>query len=149
MNLDVMVSQSVTGPVGQPASQAIYIQIDSSDGEPINAQNDYVIKMTKEQLPPAKAFWSLTLYDGVKYLFIPNPQMKYSVGENSGMKLNVKGGIEIYICAIKPNGVLQENWLPINRGDLLLNPRLRIYAPDIDAMKTWKAPKAEKIKAVS
>ena len=142
MGLDAMVSQSVTGPVGQPASQAIYLQIDSADGQPLNALNDYVIKMTKKQLPPSTAFWSFTLYDGVKFLFIPNDRKKYSVGENAGMKLNDKGGIEIYIAAEKPKGVPDENWLPINRGDLLLNPRLRVYAPNLEAMKTWQTPKA-------
>jgi hypothetical protein len=145
MTLDAMVSQSVTGPVGQPASQAIYLQVDAADGQPMNALHDYVVRMTKEQLPPATAFWSLTLYDGVKFLFIPNDSKKYSVGENAGMKLNAKGGIEIYISAEKPKGVPNENWLPINREDLPLNPRLRVYAPDLAAMKTWQTPRAEKI----
>jgi hypothetical protein len=145
MSLDAMVSQSVTGPVGQPASQAIYLQVDSEDGQPINALNDYVIKMTKEQLPPSRAFWSLTLYDGVKFLFIPNDRKKYSVGENAGMKLNDKGGIEIYISAEMPKAVPEENWLPINRGDLSLNPRLRVYDPIIESMKSWQTPKAVKI----
>lgn len=73
MQLDAMVAQSVTGPVGQPASQAIYLQIETTDGAPMNAQYDYTLHMTKEQLPPARAFWSFTLYDGERFLFIPNP----------------------------------------------------------------------------
>lgn len=83
----------------------------------MNALCDYVIRMTKDELPPAKAFWSLTLYDTKNGLFIPNPQNKYSVGENGGYKLNADGGIEIYVAAEKPAGVADENWLPINRGD--------------------------------
>ena len=83
----------------------------------MNALHDYVVKMTKDELPPAKAFWSLTLYDTENGFFIPNPRNKYSVGENAGYKLNADGGIEIYVAAEKPAGVPEENWLPINRGD--------------------------------
>jgi hypothetical protein len=144
MQLDAMVSQSVTGPVGQPASQAIYFQVNTADGSEMNAQYDYVIRMTKDELPPARAFWSLTLYDGEKYLFIPNDRKKYSVGENAGMQLDASGGIAVHIAAQRPEGVPAENWLPINRGDLPLNLRLRVYAPDIEKMKTWQTPKAAK-----
>ena len=83
----------------------------------MNAKNDYVIRMTKEELPPANGFWSITLYDQDNGFFIPNDRKKYSVGENSGMKLNEDGGIEIYVAAEKPKGVPTENWLPINRMD--------------------------------
>ena len=52
----------------------------------------------------------------------------------------------IYIAAEKPAGVAAENWLPIQREDLELTVTLRIYAPDLEKMKTWKAPKAEMLK---
>jgi hypothetical protein len=45
----------------------------------------------------------------------------------------------------KPNGVPEENWLPINRKDEDLSINLRIYVPDLEKMKTWKAPIAEKL----
>ena len=81
----------------------------------MNAQHDYVIRMRKNEMPPAEAFWSGTLYDTQNGFFIPNEHKKYSVGENGGMKLNEEGGIEIYIAAEKPKGVPEENWLPIER----------------------------------
>lgn len=65
--------------------------------------------------------------------------------ENAGMKLNEDGGIEIYIAAEKPDGVPAENWLPIQREDLGLNIILRLYAPDLEKMKTWQAPRAVKL----
>ena len=95
----------------------------------MNALHDYVVRITKDALPPATAFWSLTLYDTKNGFFIPNPQKKYSVGENAGFKLNEEGGIEIHVAAPKPAGVPDENWLPINRGDEGLDIRLRVYAP--------------------
>ncbi len=104
----------------------------------MNAQYDYVLKMSKDELPPATAFWSLTLYDQANGFFIPNDLKKYSVGENAGFKLNAEGGIEIVISAKKPEAVPSENWLPINRGDIELSLMYRIYVPDAEKMKTWK-----------
>ena len=82
----------------------------------MNAMHDYVIRMTKYELPPAKAFWSLTLYDKANGLFIPNEHKKYSVGENAGMKLNDEGGIDII---------------------------LRVYMPELKKLSSWKVPVAE------
>jgi hypothetical protein len=145
MTLEPMVGQSVIGPIGVPAHQAVYPSITTTDGIPMNAQNDYVIRMSKDELPPAKAFWSVTLYDTENGFFIPNDHKKYSVGENAGMILDKDGGIEIYITAEQPQGVPAENWLPINRKDEALDIIMRIYAPDLERMEAWTAPKAEKL----
>ena len=109
----------------------------------MNAQHDYVLRMGPNELPPAMAFWSLTLYDMENGFFIPNDRKKYSVGENSGFELNAEGGIEIHVSAAKPDGVPDANWLPINRGDIDLNGMFRIYVPDVERMKTWKTPQFE------
>jgi len=146
INLEAMVLQSAYGPIGLPSDQAVYPGIGSSDGEPINAQNDYVIRMSRDEMPPARAFWSVTLYDAANGFFIPNDRKKYSVGENGGMKLNEEGGIEIYIAAEQPQGVPTENWLPIIRRDEVLDLVMRLYDPDLEKMKTWTLPKAEMLK---
>ena len=145
-DLDALVFQSVIGPVGQPATEALYPAVNTEDGKTMNAQHDYVIKMSKDELPPAIAFWSLTLYDTKNGFFIPNKQNKYSVGENAGFKLNTEGGIEIHVAAEKPAGVPDENWLPINRQDENLDIILRVYVPDLQKFMTWKAPKAVLVK---
>jgi hypothetical protein len=145
MKLDAMVVQSAYGPIGLPSHQAVYPGLSTTDGKAMNAQQDYVIRMTKDEMPPAKAFWSVTLYDSQNGFFIPNDHMKYSVGENAGFKLDKDGGIEIHIAAQRPNDVPAENWLPINRKDEALDIIMRIYAPDLEKMKTWTAPKAEKL----
>jgi hypothetical protein len=145
MTLEPMVVQSCVGPIGNPAQEAMYPGIVTTDGKPMNAQNDYVIRMSKDQLPPAIAFWSATLYDSKNGFFIPNDRKKYNVGENGGMKLDDDGGIAIYVAAEKPEGVPEENWLPINRKDEGLDIIMRVYQPDLGKMKTWQAPKAEKL----
>ena len=143
IDLETEVMQSVVGPIGQPAYQARYIPVATKDGKAMDAQHDYVMRMSKEQLPPATAFWSLTLYDLKDGFFIPNDRKKYSVGENAGFKLNAEGGIEIYVSATKPKDVPEENWLPINRENIGINGMFRVYAPDVEKMKTWATPKFE------
>jgi hypothetical protein len=142
-DLETVLMVSIVGPIGLPQEEAMYPAVGTTDGRPMNAVNDYVVRMTREELPPAGAFWSLTLYDLSGGFFVPNPRKKYSVGENAGMKLNKDGGIEIHVAAEKPAGVPEENWLPIERKDMALNLVLRVYVPDLERMKTWAPPKAE------
>ena len=144
MDMDLLVGQSVIGPIGQPAQEAIYVPVLTSDGARMNATQDYVIRMQQENLPPATAFWSATLYDTENGFFIPNAQKKYSVGENSGYQLDANGGIAIYIAAEQPAGAPDENWLPINRGDYGIDVVMRLYAPDLERYREWVPPKAER-----
>jgi hypothetical protein len=99
IGLELLLHQSVGGPIGVPADEAVYPTILTADGAPMSANSDYVIRMTADELPPAGAFWSLTLYDTANGFFMPNDRKKYSVGENGGMKLNEDGGIAIYLAA--------------------------------------------------
>ena len=145
MTLELLLFQSVLGPIGLPAVEAVYPAVTTSDGKPMNAMNDYVIRMTADELPPTEVFWSLTLYDLKNGFFIPNDRKKYSVGENAGMQLDENGGIEVYVAAEKPEGVPEENWLPINRKDEDMDIVLRVYIADLEKMKTWQVPKAEKL----
>jgi len=141
--LERLLFQSVVGPIGLPAAEAVYPALLTTDGEPMNAMHDYVIRMAGDGMPPATAFWSVTLYDTENGFFIPNDRKKYSVGENAGMKLDDGGGIEIYIAAEHPPGVPTENWLPLERGDYGIDAIMRLYAPDLERFATWAAPMAE------
>ena len=111
----------------------------------MNANHDYVIHMPADNMPPAGAFWSFTLYDTENGFFLPNDLKKYSVGENGGMQLNDEGGIEVYVADEKPEGVPDENWLPLNRGDYDIDVILRLYVPDLDKFKMWSPPVAEEL----
>jgi hypothetical protein len=143
--LDVLVMQSVTGPIGLPRQEAMYFPVVEADGTTLNAQQDYVIHMDGADMPPAGPFWSMTLYDSANGFFIPNDHGKYSVGENAGMQLNEDGGIDVYIAAEAPEGVPPENWLPINRQDEDIDVILRVYVPDLDAVESWSPPAAERL----
>jgi hypothetical protein len=143
--LELLLFQSVIGPIGMPAGEAVYFSVNAVDGKPLNAMNDYVIRMTADELPPTDVFWSCTLYDFQNGFFIPNDRKKYSVGENAGMQLDEDGGIAVYVAAEQPEGVPEDNWLPIARKDEDMDVLLRIYAPDLEALKTWELPKAERL----
>jgi hypothetical protein len=149
IDLETEVVQSVIGPIGQPGYQARYIPVATKDGKSMDALHDYVLQMSKDELPPATAFWSLTLYDLNNGFFIPNDRKKYSVGENAGLKLNADGGIEIYVSATKPKDVPEENWLPINRENIGIDGMFRIYAPDVEKMKKWTTPRFEMLSELS
>ena len=144
-DLETVLRLSIIGPIGLPREEAVYPPVGTADGQPMNALHDYVIRMTRDQLPPARAFWSLTLYDLDQGFFVPNDQKKYSVGQNAGMRLDPDGGIAIYIAAAKPRGVPAENWLPVERKDLALSTILRIYVPDLERFKDWTPPVAERL----
>jgi len=145
--LELLLFQSVLGPIGMPATEAVYPAVNTTDGKPLNAMNDYVIRMSADELPPTDVFWSFTLYDLQNGFFIPNDRKKYSVGENAGMQLDEDGGIAVYIAAEKPESVPEENWLPINRKDEDMDVILRIYVPNLEELETWAPPKAERIDA--
>lgn len=145
MTLERLLFQSVVGPIGLPATEAVYPAIGTSDSSPMSARHDWVIRMTKDELPPATAFWSITLYDSENGFFIPNDRKKYSVGVNGGMRLDTNGGISVHIAAAQPEGVPEENWLPIVRGDYDIDAVLRVYAPDADRLQTWSPPLAQVI----
>jgi len=145
MSLELLTFQSVTGPIGLPATEAVYPAIATADGQPMSAAHDYRINMSSDELPPAKAFWSITLYDTENGFFIPNDRKKYSVGLNGGMALDEDGGITIAIAAEKPDGIPEDNWLPIEHGDYGIGPVMRIYAPDLERFESWKPPVAERV----
>lgn len=45
----------------------------------------------------------------------------------------------------KRDGVPVEKWLSINQQDTDLDGMFRIYATDVEEMKTWKTPQFEKL----
>jgi len=143
---ELLLFQSILGPIGQPAIEAVYPSIATADGAPMTATQDYVIRIKAEDMPPATAFWSVTLYDTANGFFMPNERKKYSVGENGGMRLDADGGIAIYISAEQPAGVPDENWLPVVRGDYAMDAIMRIYAPDLGRLQKWQVPVAEILK---
>ena len=135
------------GLYGNSGAEATYpTYLVDSDGAPLNAsENNYTLTFQKEELPPVKAFWSLTMYDGKTQLFIHNPLNRYLL--NSAMMdqfVKEKGGsIIFYIQKDSPGKDKEANWLPAPDGPFYMV--IRLYGPEADTLEgKWMPPKVEK-----
>jgi hypothetical protein len=117
------------GIFGNSGEEAIYpAYFVGADGQPLNAaRNRYVLKFEKGKLPPANAFWSVTMYDGRTQLLVENPIDRYLI--NSPMLLQLKfdpgGGLTLYVQHESPGPSLESNWLPAPDGPFYVVMRVR------------------------
>lgn len=138
---------AMTGLYGNSGAEAVYPSyFVDSEGLPLDAAaNDYVMTFDADHLPPVKAFWSLSMYDGATQLFIDNPLDRYLV--NSSMMddfvLGNDGSLTIYIGKESPDDGLESNWLPAPDGPFYMV--LRLYLPEQRVLDgEWSPPLASK-----
>lgn len=113
-----------------------------SKGQLLNGKFRYKIHFDKGDLPPVKAFWSLTMYDE-HHFFVPNPLNRYAIGDRDPLKFNADGSLDIYIQNSRPNKDQESNWLPAPSGNF--NLLLRLYQPGKEILNgTWKPPYVKK-----
>lgn len=135
------------GLYGNSAAEAVYptYQTDS-EGQPLDASaHNYTITVPKGQLPPVKAFWSLSMYDGKTQLFIENQLDRYLL--NSDMmdqfKLKEDGSLVVHMRKNSPGKDLEANWLPAPDGPFYMV--MRLYGPEKAALEgQWTPPKVKK-----
>ena len=112
-----------------------------ADGKLYDGDNKYVMHFAKGQMPPAKAFWSLTMYDA-EYFFVANPLNRYTLSSRNKFTTNTDGSVDLYLQNENPGPDKESNWLPAPTGRFIL--MLRLYWPKetppsiIDG--TWKPP---------
>ena len=113
------------GPINVP-QEAMYwrTQVDGA-GHILSGEYNYLMHFPPGGLPPAAAFWSLTMADA-KERFVANPINRYLVGNRSGLVPNADGSVDIYIQNTAPAGH-ESNWLPAPTGNFRL--WLRAYMP--------------------
>ncbi|HVE16824.1 MAG TPA: DUF1254 domain-containing protein [Chthoniobacterales bacterium] len=106
----------------------------------------YVMHFPKGQLPPAKGFWSLTMYDAA-YFFVPNPLNRYSISARQDLKANADGSTDLYIQNDSPGADKESNWLPAPKDKFIL--MLRMYWPEEKAPSildgTWTIPQVKAV----
>ena len=117
-----------------------YIYTDNDNkGAQLNGQNNYTITFAKDQTPPVKGFWSLTLYNDVHF-FNPNPLKRYSLGtKNKTIKYNADGSLTLYASAKSPGADKESNWLPAPEGTFSLYIRA-YWAEQATLDGTWQPP---------
>ncbi|MCL1598105.1 MAG: DUF1254 domain-containing protein [Actinomycetia bacterium] len=114
-----------------------------ADGVPFDGANRYLLKF--DTLPPAKAFWSVTMYntayDGTAGFFVENSIGRYLINSTTGgLVYGEDGSLAITIQRNEPTDPTNRaNWLPAPDGKFYLV--LRIYHPASAALDaTWSPP---------
>ena len=130
-------------------AEATYLTCSTDgDGKRLDGNGRYVLRFEPGQMPPARAFWSLTMYEvtpeGRAY-FTDNPISRYAVGDRTpGLVRGADGSLEIYLQNARPEEAQRTNWLPAPAGPMRLV--LRAYEPASALLDgTWRAPAVRKI----
>jgi len=116
-----------SGLWGNHAYEAVYPTADlDGNGEQLVGEHQYILHL--EELPPADAFWSLTMYQPPEFYLVANPINRYSIGDcTPGLTYNVDGSLEIYFQNDSPGAEKESNWLPAPAGPFRV--AMRIYQP--------------------
>ena len=110
-----------------------------------NGADKYVMRFEKGQFPPAKGFWSITMYVD-QYFFVPNPLNRYTISSRNKFKANPDGSVDVYVQNESPGKDKESNWLPAPKGTFVL--MMRLYWPSetppsiLDG--SWKPPHVKK-----
>ncbi|MGT2494677.1 DUF1214 domain-containing protein [Cupriavidus basilensis] len=82
----------------------------------------YVMHFDKDGLPPANAFWSLTMYDGNSKLLVDNPLNRYLLNSRmlGRLQRDADGGLTFYVQHDSPGKAKESNWLPAPPAGLVL-----------------------------
>ena len=116
----------------RPAEALYIVGVTDSSLQYLGGAHDYVIHFPAGQLPPARFFWSLTMYDQ-KFFLVPNSIHRYALGSHTpGLKRNPDGSLDIYVQHRPPAGH-QSNWLPSPTGRFEVT--LRLYGPKASALQ--------------
>lgn len=112
-------------------------------GNKLEGANRYVLHFDKGEMPPTKAFWSMTMYNADSF-FVENPLNRYNIAAWMPLKYNDDGSLDIHIQKDSPGKAKESNWLPAAAGDFSIS--FRVYWPE-EAMLdgSWKAPPIKKL----
>lgn len=106
-----------------------------SHSEPLDGQHRYMLRFTANEMPPADAFWSVTLYDADRFLY-RNAAQRHSIGDRTpGLQFDADGSLQIDFGHTPP--ARTSNWLPTPAGRFYLI--LRLYHPR-EGVRSWRIP---------
>lgn len=134
------------GIYGNSREEALYpAYFLDGQGHKLDASvHDYELRFEPGQLPPAKAFWSLTMYDGKTQLLVANALERYLL--NSTMldqfSYGADGSLTLRIAKASPGPGMEANWLPAPDGPFYCVLRLYVPGPEVFTGE-WKPPKLQ------
>ncbi|UVJ46278.1 DUF1254 domain-containing protein [Pseudomonas sp. LS1212] len=95
--------------------------------------------------PPARQFWSMTVYDIDTRCLIDNPQRKADLSSRQDLKKNADGSIDLYFAPTAPQG-FESNWVQTIPGKQWFS-YFRLYAPtEAYFDKSWKLDDITQVK---
>ena len=119
------------------------LNLGDETGEPLDGTNKYTIHFDKSTMPPAEAFWSITLYDPQGFQ-VANPLDRFAVSSWMPFKYNPDGSLDLYVQNSPNGGDNEANWLPAPKEPF--NLTMRVYAPKSDALTgKWNPPPVVKV----
>lgn len=105
------------------------------DGELLDGRHRYTLRFPPDGLPPADAFWSVTLYNHDRF-FYPNRLERFSLGNlDKNLHHDPDGGITMLFCHADQGD--NPNWIPAPAGPFYL--QLRLYEPRPE-IADWQGP---------
>jgi len=115
-----------------------------ADGTPFDSDAKYELRFPHTGLPPARAFWSLTMYDD-RQVLADNPIGRYAISDRDHLHFDSDGSLMLYIQRESPGRHMESNWLPTPReGAFTLT--LRLYWPEPAALDgTWAPPLVKRV----
>jgi hypothetical protein len=139
---DYLLRAAITykGFAALPASESLYCLAEQdSHGNSLYGTYRYLLHFEKDQLPPADAFWSITMYSQKTFNLVDNPINRYSIGDRTpGIAYNNDGSLDMYIQHAQPSEHTS-NWLPAPADDFFVV--LRLYNPKKAVLNgAWKIP---------
>ena len=106
-----------------------------ADGNPLTGEKSYILHLESDPQVLDGGFWSITAYGDDDFL-IDNLLDRYCINDRSGLKRNDDGSVDVILSKDAPADTT--NWLPVGEGGFHLF--MRIYTPDMEALKTWTVP---------
>jgi len=114
-----------------------------SDGNSPDGNHTYVLHFNQSEMPPADAFWSLTMYDAEGFP-VANSLNRFAVGDRNNLTYNEDGSLDIYLQHDSPGLDKESNWLPAPKGPMSVY--MRLYSPAREALDgRWSPPPVKKV----
>jgi len=141
---------AVTGLGALPVAEAMYMRPAGDDGNGL-FRGDGFYRLHLAKPVPARAFWSLTLYEATadgQFYFTPNALGRYAIGDRTrGLVRNADGSLDLWIGRSDPGDAHRANWLPAPaRGPFSLT--LRAYLPEPDLLEgRYRLPPVEQVRS--
>jgi hypothetical protein len=112
-------------------------------GQPFDGAKSYRLRVPPN--PPAKLFWSVTVYEVDDRTLIKNPAQKPDRVSREDLDKNTDGSVDIYFSPTAPKDH-EKNWIQTVPGRAWF-PFFRLYGPlEPYYERSWALPDIEKVK---